>query len=414
MSLFNILACPHCKVHVERNDQQLICIKCHRRYPIVNGIPVLLPDSSIPITQYQHELNIRPSYDPWIHRVVLQSLHDSAVILDVGAGNLVLDLPNVIRMDVTLTPYVDIVGDVHALPFLPDTFDFIFSLAVFEHLRQPFVAAREIFAALRNGGYIYNECNFVFAYHGYPHHYFNASKQGLEQVFANFEVLRSGVAPYQMPSFAIRMLLSSYIRDLQSQNKESQALKQLFQNVLDQPLGTYDGFFSEDVALNTAAGVFVFGRKHTPKSSEVIPAFVQNAWTQAPDLQQAFPNMFNLGTASNVMIWAKTQGRRQFNAIEEGFRTLTAFQKDGSDHTADIQSFQALPLVEPVFGNIPDTQRSIILSKTVEQLQEDITDLEAMLTRKNEHIVYLESLIEQFTNGRLMKLLSLLPKRKLK
>ena len=43
-------------------------------------------------------------------------------------------------------------GDAHMMPFLPGTFDFVFSLAVIEHLRQPFVAAQEMYDALRNGG----------------------------------------------------------------------------------------------------------------------------------------------------------------------------------------------------------------------------------------------------------------------
>lgn len=93
MNLYDILACPACKVRVIRQDETLTCTQCHKAYPIVNGVPVLLPDASVPVTQYQDELNIRPSYDPWVHRVVLQSLPARAVILDVGAGNLTLSLP---------------------------------------------------------------------------------------------------------------------------------------------------------------------------------------------------------------------------------------------------------------------------------------------------------------------------------
>jgi len=210
MDLYDILACPHCKVSVQRQPKSLTCVQCGRVYPIVDGVPVLLPDGSIPITQHQHELNVRQGYDPWLHRVVLQSLLPSSPVLDLGAGNMALNLPNVVRMDVTLTPFVDVVGDAHFMPFLPGVFDFIFSLAVIEHLRQPFTAAQEMYAILRPGGYIYGECNFVFAYHGYPHHYFNASQQGLEMVFEPFRILRSGVAPYQMPSFALRMVLETY------------------------------------------------------------------------------------------------------------------------------------------------------------------------------------------------------------
>ena len=43
--LLEILACPACKGDIEYNqkNQQLICIgQCKRRYPIRDGIPVML------------------------------------------------------------------------------------------------------------------------------------------------------------------------------------------------------------------------------------------------------------------------------------------------------------------------------------------------------------------------------------
>jgi uncharacterized protein YbaR (Trm112 family)/SAM-dependent methyltransferase len=406
MTLYDILACPNCKVAVVRQHEHLICSQCNRSYPIINDVPILLPDGSVPVTTYQHELNVRPGYDPWIHRVVMQSLQADACVLDIGAGNLTLDLPNVIRMDVTLTPYVDVVGDAHALPFLPEAFDFIFSLAVFEHLRQPFIAAQEIFAALRNGGYAYHECNFVFAYHGYPHHYFNASEQGLEQVFAAYEKLRSGVAPYQMPSFAIRMLLLTYLRDMQpSDAPDVQAVRSLLQNILDQPLGTYDALFSEDAALRSAAGVFYFGRKSTHARSSVIPQCVQAAWEQTPELQQRFPKLFDLGTTSNIMTWAAQEGRRQFPPIADYLQGLTAFKKREAPAAVDQPAFSELPLVEPRFGNIADTKRAEPVTQQILTLQQRVDFLEQTIGRKDQHIHHLESLIGQIESGRLMKLL---------
>lgn len=47
--LLEILACPACKGDIEYNQekQQLICIgQCKRRYPIRDGIPVMLIDEA--------------------------------------------------------------------------------------------------------------------------------------------------------------------------------------------------------------------------------------------------------------------------------------------------------------------------------------------------------------------------------
>jgi hypothetical protein len=42
--LLEILACPMCKQKVELKGKELVCVGCGRRYPIVNGIPHMLPD----------------------------------------------------------------------------------------------------------------------------------------------------------------------------------------------------------------------------------------------------------------------------------------------------------------------------------------------------------------------------------
>jgi len=45
--LFNILACPVCKTDLVYNKDKtgLVCTKCKAKYPIKEGIPVLLPEA---------------------------------------------------------------------------------------------------------------------------------------------------------------------------------------------------------------------------------------------------------------------------------------------------------------------------------------------------------------------------------
>lgn len=40
--LLSVLACPLCKADVELKDEKIVCTKCGRRYPIKDGIPVML------------------------------------------------------------------------------------------------------------------------------------------------------------------------------------------------------------------------------------------------------------------------------------------------------------------------------------------------------------------------------------
>jgi uncharacterized protein YbaR (Trm112 family)/SAM-dependent methyltransferase len=422
MDLYDIIACPVCKEGFRREEDKLTCQACGRVYPIVNGVPVLLPDGSIPNTEYQHELLVRDDYSYWIPLLVMQSLPASAIILNVGAGNQALDLSNVIRMDVTLTPYVDVVGDAHALPFKPGTFDLIFSLAVIEHLRNPFLAAQETFDALRNGGYVYGDCNFVFAYHGYPHHYFNASEQGLEEAFGCFEKLRTGVAPYQMPAFALSMVLKTYLNKMgHSDDQRVLSYRKLLERVLEQPLMHYDALFTEEAALYVAAGVYFFGRKAAEGESNVIPQVLQNAWKDSPELQERFPNVFNLGTFHNILMWAKQEGRHKHREIEEYFQQVVPFRKGASVNEEDQKRFEAFPFFEPQFYAMPDDRVTDLtdtpveielLTQKINMQNKQLRELTEVINTKDRHIKRLESLIKRLESGRVMKLLGVLNGKK--
>jgi hypothetical protein len=74
----------------------------------------MLPDVELANVRHEGELVLREGYDPWIHRMIMHSLTDNQIVLDAGCGNMILDDPCIIRMDIKLTPYVDLVGDLHA------------------------------------------------------------------------------------------------------------------------------------------------------------------------------------------------------------------------------------------------------------------------------------------------------------
>lgn len=46
--LLEILACPLCKTEVKLQGERLVCVQCGRRYPIRDGIPVMLVEEAEP------------------------------------------------------------------------------------------------------------------------------------------------------------------------------------------------------------------------------------------------------------------------------------------------------------------------------------------------------------------------------
>jgi uncharacterized protein YbaR (Trm112 family) len=44
--LFKILACPNCKSSLKQENEKIVCVSCGRKYPIRNGIPVMLAEEA--------------------------------------------------------------------------------------------------------------------------------------------------------------------------------------------------------------------------------------------------------------------------------------------------------------------------------------------------------------------------------
>lgn len=110
--------------------------------------------------------------------------------------------------DISEGPNVDIIADAHILSkTISETFDFVFSVSVFEHLLMPWVVAFEINKILKSGGHAYIQSHPSWPIHEEPWDFFRFSKYswaGLFNKFTGFEIIdvSHGIEAAVIPRFS--------------------------------------------------------------------------------------------------------------------------------------------------------------------------------------------------------------------
>jgi SAM-dependent methyltransferase len=109
----------------------------------------------------------------------------------------------------------DVLGVAEVLPFRDGAFDAVLSIAVLEHVRDPFRAAAEIVRVLKPGGKLICAVPFLQPLHGYPHHYYNMTHQGLRALFERgLQVDRQTVPDSTLPIWALTWVVQSWANGL--------------------------------------------------------------------------------------------------------------------------------------------------------------------------------------------------------
>ena len=95
-------------------------------------------------------------------------------------------------MDVFLEDNIEVlIGDICDTNFfekhagVTDSFDVVYSNNVFEHLQDPFVAARNLLNMCRTGGLIITIVPFSQRFHESPDDFFRYTHRGVERLFQN-------------------------------------------------------------------------------------------------------------------------------------------------------------------------------------------------------------------------------------
>lgn len=202
-------------------------------------------------------------YDAYVMTLIEKNV--DGLVLDCGAGKRPVYFDNVVNFDIVDYQSTDVRGVGEVLPFVDGTFDAVLSMAVLEHVKDPFLCAKEIARVLKKGGELICCVPFLQPVHGYPHHYYNMTKEGLENLFVEFLTIdKSIVYGSLLPISSLTWILQSWSAGLHGKTKDD-----FMQMRIADLMGSVDKYLdmpfvkelSEEKNFELASGTVLFAHK---------------------------------------------------------------------------------------------------------------------------------------------------------
>lgn len=192
----------------------------------------------------------------------------NGIMLDCGAGLRETYYDNVVNFEIVAYETTDVRGVGEVLPFKDGVFDAVFSLAVLEHVKDPFQCAKEIVRVLKPGGELMCCVPFLQPLHGYPHHYYNMTCQGLENLFSDdLEIDKIDCYYSNLPISSLNWIVRSWADGLSGGTKQ-EFLDLRIRDLLGSPIEYLNRQFvtqlSREKNLELACANVLFGHKPSP------------------------------------------------------------------------------------------------------------------------------------------------------
>jgi hypothetical protein len=198
----------------------------------IERFPVQVGASIYSLEDYAAESsNAAPSF--WKHELETNS---NKLYADIGAGVRDSVRVNCVYVEVYPSVTADLLIDQScALPFSDASLDGIGCFAVLEHAEKPWKLASEFGRVVRPGGKIFIDWPFLQPVHGFPSHYFNATREGLRSLFADsFYVDSLFTGPYQGPDFTVSWILNTLIQNIKDESIRDKFTQMTVGNLCDE------------------------------------------------------------------------------------------------------------------------------------------------------------------------------------
>ena len=305
-----LLRCPVCKTELSRSGADLACAnsECGRRYPVVDGVPVLINDdnSLFSIDDFvQHRstffkappknrlkrallrlipdasLNVKgkENYAHFAELLLQQS--DAPRVLILGGSvqgkcmERLLAHPQIefVDSDIAFGPRTRIICDAHDIPFADGSFDGVVAQAVLEHVADPYRCVDEIHRVLKKDALVYAETPFMQQMHGAPYDFTRFTIQGYRRLFRKFEEIECATCtgPGMAFLWSYKYFLISFAR-----SRVGVRAAEMFACLTGWYLKYLDYFLiHKPGSIAAASGYYFLGRRssHTATDRELIERY---------------------------------------------------------------------------------------------------------------------------------------------
>jgi SAM-dependent methyltransferase len=213
------LRCPSCGSDGNeflRDATRIVCGSCHALFDQGGARAIEMRTDRMRQTfspDHGEGVSSNP-YEELAQALVDRTTGTGGWVLDCGAGSRPFRTPRVVNVEIEDYFSTDILAVGEALPFADDVFDAAVSLAVLEHVRDPFQCARELLRVVKPGGEIICSVPFLQPVHGFPSHFYNMTREGLMNLFADGDVVSCLTPPNGHPILALQWFLTEYLRGL--------------------------------------------------------------------------------------------------------------------------------------------------------------------------------------------------------
>ena len=157
--------------------------------------------------------------------------------LEIGCGLRKTLQQNCLYVEVYPSRSADIVMEAACrYPIASATIDGIGCFAVLEHVTEPWLAADEFRRILKPGGLAFIDWPFLQPVHGYPSHYYNATRAGLGRMFENgFDVLDLRTRDNQTPDRALTWMLRGWLEGVSDEQVRRELMGKTVAELLNEP-----------------------------------------------------------------------------------------------------------------------------------------------------------------------------------